>query len=139
MAELVRFSVSMEARLLERFDEIISEQGYASRSEALRDLIRDKLVQGEWADETTEVVGVVSLLYDHHTKGLAEALTEVQHDHQTTVVSSVHVHLDHHHCFEALVVKGEAGRIRRLADRLASLRGVKHVRVAVSSSGRDLP
>jgi len=139
MSELVRFSVSMDSRLLEKFDRVIAEKGYESRSEALRDLIRDNLVEGEWADGEAEVVGVVSLLYDHHTRGLGETLTGVQHDYHETVVSAVHVHLDHHNCFEALVVKGRAGDIHRMADRLGSLRGVKHARITVSSSGRGLP
>jgi len=139
MSDLVRFSVSMDSRLLERFDRLIAEKGYQSRSEALRDLIRDHLVEEEWASADAEVVGVVSILYDHHTRGLDETLTAVQHDYHETVVSAIHVHLDHHNCFEALVVKGRAEDIRRMADRLGSLRGVKHARVTVSSSGRDLP
>ncbi len=135
---LVRFSVSMDARLLERFDRFIAEKGYTSRSEALRDLIRDSLVESEWAAGDREVVGVVSLLYDHHTRGLSESLTAVQHEYNT-VVTTVHVHLDHQHCFEALVVKGKAAVIREMADRLGSLKGVKHARVTLGSSGKDLP
>ena len=139
MAELVRFSVSMDERLLEKFDDLIRRMGYDSRSEALRDLIRDRLVEDQWAAGESEVVGVVSLLYDHHIKGVSEALTAVQHGHGETVVSAIHVHLDHHNCFEALVVRGGAGAIRGMTERLASLRGVKHARLTLSSSGHDLP
>jgi CopG family nickel-responsive transcriptional regulator len=139
MAELVRFSVSMDERLLEKFDDLLARMGYESRSEALRDLIRERLVEDEWASGDSDVVGVVSLLYDHHTKGVGETLTAVQHDHGDTVVSAIHVHLDHHNCFEALVVRGRAATIRTMAERLASLRGVKHARLTLSSSGQDLP
>ncbi|MEW6032891.1 MAG: nickel-responsive transcriptional regulator NikR [Bacillota bacterium] len=139
MARLARFSVSMDERLLDRFDRLIGRKGYQNRSEALRDLIRDRLVEEEWSGGEADVVGVVSLLYDHHTKGLVEALTGVQHDYGENVVSAIHVHLDHHNCFEALVVKGRAASIREMADRLGSLRGVKHTRLTFSSSGRDLP
>ena len=126
MASLERFGVSMPADLLERFDEAIEEAGYPNRSEAMRDLARRYLIERRWEDDADEVVGTITLIYDHHVPGVEERLTGVQHDAGVRVVCSTHVHLDHHNCIEVIVIRGTAGEIRRLADRMISMRGVKH-------------
>ena len=107
MAETVRFGISIDERLLNRFDTLIEEKGYINRSEAIRDLIRNALVEEEWAKENREAVGAVSLVYDHHTRDLSEKLTEHQHSHHKEIISALHVHLDAHRCLEAVVLKGK--------------------------------
>ncbi len=123
---LERFGVSMPRELLQDFDRAIGEAGYANRSEALRDIARDYLVRRRWEMPDEEVVGTITLIYDHHVSGVEQKLTEVQHDAQATVVCNTHVHLDHHNCIEVIVVRGDGAEIRRLADTMISLRGVKH-------------
>ena len=126
MADLERFGVSMPGDLLDQFDEAVDEAGYPNRSEAMRDLVRRYLVQRRWEQVEGEVVGTITLIYDHHVPGVEERLTRTQHDAGVSVVCSTHVHLDHHNCVEVIVVRGTAGEIRRLADRMISMRGVKH-------------
>ena len=106
MSRITRFGISMDSRLLERFDRVISSQGYANRSEAFRDLIRERLVKEEWKTAETETVGTITIIYDHHTRELTENLTAHQHVHHNHVISTMHVHLDHHNCLEVLAVKG---------------------------------
>ena len=139
MSELVRFGISMDDRLLEKFDRLIESKGYSNRSEAVRDLIRNALVDEQWArDDQEEMVGTVSLVYDHHTRELSDKLTEHQHSHHRNIISALHVHLDAHHCLEVVVLKGQAGEIRRLADELIGTKGVKHGRLMTTTTGRDL-
>ncbi len=138
MSTLIRFGVSMDAELLERFDGLIEGKGYGSRSEAIRDLIRDHLVQEEWRLGVDETVGTITLVYDHHTRELADTLTQLQHHHFHSIVSSLHVHMDEHHCLEVLVVKGQAVQIKQVADRLIGTRGVKHGKLTLTTRGRDL-
>ncbi len=126
MSELERFGVSMPADLLAQFDRAIEDAGYANRSEALRDLARRYLVDRRWQKAEGEVVGTITLIYDHHVPGLTGQLTQMQHDAQATVICTTHVHLDHRNCAEVIVVQGEAEDIRHLADRMISTRGVKH-------------
>ncbi len=126
MAELERFGVSMPGDLLEQFDEAIEQAGYSNRSEAMRDMARRYLVRRRWERTEGEVVGTITLIYDHHVPGVERCLTEIQHDAGVSVVCSTHVHLDHHNCVEVIVVRGEADEIRSLADRMISMRGVKH-------------
>jgi CopG family nickel-responsive transcriptional regulator len=133
---LVRFGVSIEQRLLETFDGIIGRRGYRSRSEAIRDLIRDRLVEEEWASGTREVVGTLTIIYDHHTRELQARMTELQHTYHAHVISTLHVHLDHHNCLEVLVVRGRPREVRALSDGLLSLKGVKHGRLAATTSGK---
>ncbi|MGM0381258.1 MAG: nickel-responsive transcriptional regulator NikR, partial [bacterium] len=117
MGETVRFGVSLAEELLEEFDELIYERGYSNRSEALRDLIRNELVQEEWkADE--ECAGVVSLVYDHHTGDLMGRLTDVQHKFEEEIICNTHIHLDHHNCLEVIVLFGTASRLQKVADQL---------------------
>lgn len=134
MAEVVRFSVSTESRLLDRFDALIAEQGYVNRSEAIRDLIRSALVEDALADESAPAVGTVTLVYDHHFTDLSDKLTEHQHTHHESIVSTLHIHLDHHHCLEVIVLRGKAGEIRRLADSLIGTKGVKHGRFVATTA-----
>jgi CopG family nickel-responsive transcriptional regulator len=133
---LARFGVSIEGRLLAQFDKLIGRRGYRNRSEAIRDLIRDRLVEEEWAAGNREVAGTLTLIYDHHTRDLQSRMTELQHRHHTHVVATLHVHLDHHNCLEVLVVKGRPREIRALADGLTSLKGVMHARLSATSTGR---
>lgn len=126
MSDLERFGVSMPAALLDEFDRAITAAGYANRSEAVRDLARKYLTERRWALEEGEVVGTITLIYDHHVPDLAARLTQMQHDAAANVICTTHVHLDHHNCAEVIVVRGEAGEVRRLADRIIATRGVKH-------------
>ncbi len=134
---LKRFSVSLEELLLEQFDDYISTHGYSNRSEAVRDLIRARLINEEW-EQDSEVVGVVSLVYDHHQANLQDRITEVQHDYYQLITSSTHVHMDHHNCLEVTIVKGQASKVRELSERMIALRGVKSGNLTMTSTGDGL-
>ena len=138
MAEIIRFGVSIDERLLDKFDNLIDEKGYSNRSEAIRDLIRNALVEDEWAQVNEDTVGTVSLIYDHHTRDLADKLTEHQHSHHKEIVSALHVHLDVHHCLEVVVIKGKAKVIKRLAEELIGTKGVKHGKLMTTTTGKGL-
>lgn len=138
MADLTRFGISIDDHLLKRFDALIGAKGYVNRSEAIRDLIRNALVEEEWARGEEETVGTVTLVYNHHTRDLADKLTEQQHSHHDAIISALHVHLDAHHCLEVVVVKGKAQEVRRLADELIGTKGVKHGKLVTSTTGKDL-
>ncbi|HDL65089.1 MAG TPA: nickel-responsive transcriptional regulator NikR [Proteobacteria bacterium] len=137
MSGLVRFGVSLPDELLVRFDSLIQRKGYTNRSEALRDLIRDNMVEQEWEDGA-EVVGVVMLVFNHHSRELQNSITDIQHSHLGTIISTQHVHLDHHNCLEAIILKGRSEKIRRLADLLKALRGVKHCSLNMSTTGKKI-
>ncbi|MCW5206240.1 nickel-responsive transcriptional regulator NikR [Desulfobulbus sp. F5] len=134
---LKRFSVSLEEELLAQFDDYITRHGYSNRSEAVRDLIRGRLIHEAW-EQDSEVVGVVTLVYDHHQAKLQERITEVQHDYYQLITSSTHVHMDHHNCLEVTIVKGLASKVRELAEGMIALRGVKSGNLTMSSTGDDL-
>jgi len=138
MSDLTRFGISIDDRLLRRFDELIAGKGYVNRSEAIRDLIRGALVEAEWAREDAETVGTVTLVYDHHTRDLSDKLTEQQHSHHDAIISALHVHLDAHHCLEVVVVKGKAREVKRLADELIGTKGVKHGKLVTTTTGKGL-
>jgi CopG family nickel-responsive transcriptional regulator len=138
MQDLTRFGISINNTLLKRFDALIAEKGYVNRSEAIRDLIRNALVEEEWTKENDETVGTVSLVYDHHTRDLSDKLTEHQHSHHKEIISSLHVHLDEHHCLEVVVIKGKAKDIKRLADELVGTKGVKHGKLMTTTTGKGL-
>jgi len=138
MADLTRFGISIDERLLEQFDEMINDKGYVNRSEAIRDLIRAALVEEEWADEDQQTVATVTLVFDHHTRDLSDKLTEHQHSHHEEIVSTLHVHLDHHHCLEVVVIKGTAKRVKRIADELIGTKGVKHGKLVATTTGQNL-
>jgi len=133
MGELSRIGIAVDSDLLERFDAFIRAQGYTNRSEAFRDLIRERLIRQSVQSPHEEVVGTITLVYDHHVRLLPEKLTELQHDHQHTIVSSLHVHLDHDNCLEVLVVRGKSNEVHRLANLLISTRGVKHGQLTVTT------
>ena len=134
MAETVRFGISIDERLLNRFDALIDEKGYSNRSEAIRDLIRNALVEDEWARENQEMVGTVSLVYDHHTRDLSDKLTEHQHSHHKGIISALHFHLDAHYCLEVVMIKGKARKIKKLAEELIGTKGVKHGKLMTSTT-----
>lgn len=113
--------------------------GYQNRSEVIRDLIRDRLVEEEWKEEGTEVVGVLSLVYDHESRELPKILTRIQHEHHNLITSSTHVHLDKHNCLEVIIMKGRAGLLKKVASELLSLRRVKHGRLVMSTTGSQIP
>lgn len=131
---VLRFGVSIEERLLNSFDNLISRREYATRSEALRDLIRDSLVQSglEIAQQKIEVIGSLTLVYDHHAHALTKRMTEIQHANDGLVISVLHVHISNDDCMEVIVLRGKGEEVRRLADSLLSLKGVKHGRLFVT-------
>ena len=138
MSELSRIGVAIDSDLLNKFDAHIAKRGYTNRSEAFRDLIRDELVEKNWELPDNQVVGTVTLVYDHHVRLLNEKLTDLQHDSFHNVLSTLHVHLDHDNCLEVLVVKGQSAAVRKVADRLISTKGVKHGRLTITTTGQEL-
>ena len=137
MKTLVRFGVSLDRQLLQSFDRLIGRKNYTNRSEALRDLIRDNLVGQEW-DENKETVGTITILYDHHVHDLTDKLTAIQHRYHRLVLSAMHVHLDHNHCLEVLVVRGKGTEVKKVSDALISTKGVKHGKLTMSTTGKGL-
>lgn len=137
MAGLIRFGVSLEKDLLRKFDALIKEKNYTNRSEAFRDLIRQELVKKQW-QTGREVAGIITLVYDHHKRELVSGLMELQHDYHDTIISTQHIHLDHHNCLEIAVVKGKPKDIERLASRIKATRGVKHTELTMATTGEGL-
>ncbi|HWD91313.1 MAG TPA: nickel-responsive transcriptional regulator NikR [Verrucomicrobiae bacterium] len=138
--ELVsRFSVSLPPKLLEQFDAMVKEKGYDNRSLAVADIIRDKLIEHRQKFGEEEIAGTITLVYDHHKQHVQATLTDIQHDHHEIIISTIHVHLDHHNCLEVLVVRGKATLVRRIADELIAAKGVKHGKLTVTTTGKDLP
>jgi CopG family transcriptional regulator, nickel-responsive regulator len=135
---LIRFGISMEKELLERLDREIVNRGYPNRSEAIRDLIRNQLVEIDWSKEEEEVAGTITIIYNHHVRGLSDLLLELQHDHHDMIISVMHVHLEHDHCLEVMVIKGPASEARDLAGRLIGVKGVKHGKLSITSTGKKL-
>ena len=133
MGDLVRTGLSLEKELLEKFDAVIHRKGYQNRSEAIRDLIRELLVHSA-VDENKVIVGTLTMVYDHHQPNLSAKLIEAQHAAASKVLAATHVHLDHHHCLEVVILKGRSGEVRGLADRILSLRGVKHGELTVTAT-----
>ncbi|MBU2514777.1 nickel-responsive transcriptional regulator NikR [bacterium] len=139
MTQTIRFGVSIDERLLKQFDELISKKGYVNRSEAVRDLIRNNLVNEKWeSNDDEEAVGTVTLVYDHHTRELADKLTEHQHEYHKNIISSMHIHLDAHHCLEVVVVRGKPSEIKRISDELIGTKGVKHGKLVSTTAGKDM-
>jgi len=138
MSQLMRFGVSIDSQLIKKFDALVARKGYATRSEAIRDMIRDSLVEQEWEAEDRETVGTITIVYNHHTRELEHALTDMQHRSFHQIVSALHVHLDAHNCLEVLVVKGMSREIRKIADRLIGTRGVKHGKLTTTTTGKEL-
>ena len=135
MSDLSRFGVSIEDELLVSFDQLVSDRAYATRSEALRDLMRDALIQSRiegQQEDGVDVLGSLTLVYDHHAHDLTERMAELQHDHHGLVVSVLHVHISHDDCMEVIILRGQAGEVRTLANSLVSLKGVKHGKLFVT-------
>ncbi len=138
MLDAIRFGVSMSRELLRSFDRLIKETGYPNRSEAIRDLIRERLVQQEWQSMNRTTVGTITIVYSHDVRELTEMLTELQHRYHKHIISTMHIHLDRHNCLEVLVVRGKGRVIRNIADRLLSTKGVKHGKLTTTTTGRTL-
>jgi CopG family nickel-responsive transcriptional regulator len=134
----MRFGVSLDESLLDKFDRVITRKGYTNRSEAIRDLIRDSLVREQWELGTEQAVGTITLVYSHDVPDLADRLTDLQHAHYRSIISALHVHLDPHHCLEVLVLRGKAKDLKAIADRLIGTRGVKHGTFSATAEGRAL-
>ena len=138
MNEITRFGVSIRSTLLEQFDSLIEEKGYSNRSEAIRDLIRNRLVEEEWTQGDVEVVGAISLLYSHEVHELTHKLTEFEHDHHASIISKMHIHLSEHNCLEILAVSGPVSNVREIAEKLISTKGVKHGKLIMTTMGEGL-
>jgi CopG family transcriptional regulator, nickel-responsive regulator len=136
---VVRFSISVPGSLARQLDRMAAEKGYDNRSLAIADMIRAHLVEHRQRFGDEDIAGTITLVYDHHKQHVQAALTDIQHDHHEVIISSLHVHLDHHNCLEVLAVRGKAGVIKKIADELIAAKGVKHGRLTVTSSGTDLP
>ncbi len=132
--ELQRFSVSLPAGLLKELDRRVTGRGYASRSELIRDMIRERLVEEKWEKGAETVFGVLTISYDHHQKGLADKLTGLQHTRYVNVLCSTHVHIDHHHCLETIILRGRPAIIEKLAIRIGGLKGVRFSRLTRAST-----
>ncbi len=140
MSELSRFGISAEEYLLKSFDKLINQQGYANRSEAFRDLMRDALVKSQLENETQtgNVIGSLTLVYDHHASDLNDKMNDLQHRHYHLVVSVTHVHISHDDCLEVIVLRGEVQEIKNLASSLLSLKGVKHGQLFVTLPSTEI-
>lgn len=136
---VARFSISLPAELAEQLDRMVAQKGYDNRSLAVADMIRAHLVEHQQQFDDKEIAGTITLLYDHHKQHVQAALTDIQHDHHEVILATLHVHLDHHNCLEVLAVRGQAAPIKRIADELIAAKGVKHGKLTVTSTGKDLP
>jgi len=135
MSKLVRFGVSLDEDLLGQFDRLIRQRKYTNRSEAIRDLIREELVKKEWT-ENREVTGAITLVYDHHARQLVNKVIDIQHDCHTCILSTQHIHLDHHNCFEIVVTRGKSKDIEALFQKLKAVRNVKHAGFMMATKGK---
>lgn len=134
----VRFGISLDEKLLQNFDQLIEQKSYINRSEAIRDLIRASLVEERCGAEDQEAVGTVTLVYNHHVRDLSDRLTEQQHSHHDQIVSALHIHLDAHNCLEVLVIRGTVQSIKRIAHELIGVKGVKHGKLVLTTTGEGL-
>ena len=134
-----RFSISLPPSLLQQFDEMSKEKGYDNRSLAIGDMMRDSLVEHRQKFGNEDIAGTITLVYDHHKQHVQATLTDIQHDHHEVIISTMHVHLDHHNCLEVLLVRGRASLIKKIADELIGAKGVKHGKLTVTTTGKDLP
>jgi len=132
MEKITRFGVSIEPDLLKKFDKMIKKEGYTNRSEAIRDIIRKNLIAEKSKDPYAEALGTLTMIYDHHTGNLTNRLLDIQHDHTKEILSTMHIHIDHHNCLEILVLKGKTGNIQKLADNIKSLKGIRHGELVIT-------
>ncbi|MDD2752475.1 MAG: nickel-responsive transcriptional regulator NikR [Candidatus Omnitrophica bacterium] len=137
MAQLVRFGVSLEKDLLSGFDSHLKGKKYTNRSEAIRDLIREDLVKKQW-QQGEEIAGTITMIYDHHKREVINKLTDIQHGFGEIIISTQHIHLDHHNCLEIIAVRGRPRKAQELADTLKAVKGVKHTTLSMSSTGKDI-
>ena len=139
MSDLVRFSVAMPENLLMSFDQLVARRGVAkNRSEVIRDLVRDALVEEQWEDPDQEIVGTLTLVFSHHANDLQATLDHIQHEHHEQIISALHVHLDAHNCLEVIVMRGPSREIREMADALLGVKGVKHGNLTTTTTGTGL-
>lgn len=138
MGTTVRFGISLDEKLLDSFDQLIEQKSYMNRSEAIRDLIRASLVEERLGSEDQEAVGTVTLVYNHHVRDLSDKLTEHQHSHHDQIISALHVHLDAHNCLEVLIVRGKVRVIKQIANELIGVKGVKHGKLVLTTTGEGL-
>jgi len=138
VGRVVRFSVSIEPELLDGLDDWLEEEGFSSRSQGVREIVRERLKAEAFARGDEEAVATVSLVYDHHKRDLMERLAHLQHEHLAEIVSSVHVHLTHHHCLEVLILRGRASAVGELAKRLVATKGVLSGEVSLAAAGGEL-
>jgi len=132
--KITRFGVSIEPELLKKFDKNIKKEGYTNRSEAIRDMIRKNLITQKQQDPNTHAIGTLTMIYDHHTGNLTNKLLDLQHDHTKEILTTTHVHIDHHNCLEVLVLKGKNGNIQKLADQIKAQKGIKHGELVITQS-----
>jgi CopG family transcriptional regulator, nickel-responsive regulator len=133
MDGVTRIGVSLEPELLKDFDKLISKKGYVSRSEAIRDLVRDSLAENEWKNEKEYMSGVIVMIYDHEVTGIGEKLTTLQHTKMQNINTSIHVHLDHDRCMEVIIVEGELGHLKELTNEIAAIKGVLRCKLTMAS------
>lgn len=138
MGNTVRFGISLDEKLLASFDQLIEQKSYMNRSEAIRDLIRASLVEERLGSEEQKAVGTVTLVYNHHVRDLSDKLTEHQHSHHDQIISTLHVHLDAHNCLEVLIIRGAVKNIKQIANELIGVKGVKHGKLVMTTTGEDL-
>lgn len=138
MAKVTRFAVSLEQDLFSKLDELVRRHRYTNRSEFIRDLLRKKLVEDQWQDDDHDVLGTLTLLYDHHAYQLSKRLTELQHHHHRVVLATTHVHLDEHLCAETIMMRGKPSEIRQLADLAGQQKGVLHSALSISTVGHEI-
>jgi CopG family nickel-responsive transcriptional regulator len=132
--KITRFGVSIEPELLDKFDKIIKKKGYNNRSEAIRDIIREDIVKEETIAPYSDAIGTFTMIYDHHQGTLTNKLLDLQHQHHNEILSTTHIHIDHHNCLEVLVLKGKTGEIKKLADNIRALKGIKNGELVLTKS-----
>ncbi|MFA6548620.1 MAG: nickel-responsive transcriptional regulator NikR [Candidatus Margulisiibacteriota bacterium] len=138
MSMTKRFGVSIPDELLAKLDKLAKKKGYSNRSEVLRDLVRDRFVDEEWESGNAEVVGTVTLVYNHHVHDLSDKLADLQHSHFKNIVSTTHIHLDAHNCLEVMVVRGKSQKVKEISDQLISTKGVKHGKLVTTTTGKAM-
>ena len=134
MHNIVRFGVSIDEKLLDKFDALINDKGYVNRSEAIRDLIRSMIINEDTSDPDAESIGTLSLVYNHHASDIADKLNDIQHHHYHNIVSTTHIHLDEHNCLEVLILKGKTGEVKSIADKLSSIKNVENGQLTLTST-----
>lgn len=132
MNKLLRFGVSIESELLSQFDKLIKKEGYSSRSEAIRDLIRNSIVSESWEVGSSEVIGTITIIYDHTLSGLSDTITNIEHNFHKLIISTTHVHFDEKNCLEVVILKGDAKEIKELYEKLLILKGVKQSKLSAT-------